>query len=59
MLLHPRQRDAERPGELADGGAARAQALEHAAARRVGERGERAVELLIVNHMVHYSGATM
>ena len=44
VLLHPGQRHAERLGELADRRAARAEPLEHGAARGVGEGGEGEVD---------------
>ena len=54
VLHEAGQRHAVRLGELGDGGGARAELLEHAAARGVGECGEHEVELvgLIVSHLV-------
>ncbi len=56
MLLHAREGHAERLGKLRDGSVRTRQPLQDAAPGRVGQRGERGVQvgLLILNHLVHY-----
>ena len=54
VLLHPRQRHAERSGELADRRTAAPEALEDHPSGGVREGGERAVDRRILNHRVQY-----
>jgi len=54
VLVHARERDTERPGELADGRFAYRQLRQDGAPRRVGEGREYRIELgsSMFNHMV-------
>src|ERR1019366_9255363 len=58
VLLHPGQRHAEWLGELADRGAAAAEALEDQPSGGIGEGGKRPVDWGILNHRVQYCRAS-
>src|SRR5687767_4366351 len=55
VLHHAGERDTGGPRQLADRGGAELQALEDVPAPRIGQRGERPVERLRVNHIVNCS----
>src|SRR5918995_1977919 len=55
VLQRAGERDPRRRGKLAHRGGTERQPLEHGPARRIGERRERAIERLKVNHSVHYT----
>src|SRR4029078_9595433 len=56
VLLHAREGQVKFVGEVRDGSVCTAELLEDAATRRIGERGERGIEvgIWILNHMVQY-----
>jgi hypothetical protein len=57
VLRDRRQRHVESTGELGDGPLTGGQSRQDLASGRVGERPERRIELLLVNHMVNYGVA--
>lgn len=57
MLLHARQRHAERPGKIGDRGVRTRQLLKHAPPCGIRKRGERRIKtgLIKLNHIVQYN----